>query len=54
MMFEHLGQAEAARRIESAIETVLTGPKEAITRDLGWVGSTASCTEALLRALGVD
>ena len=54
MMFEHLGQAEAARRIESAIETVLTGPKEAITRDLGGVGSTASCTEALLRALGVD
>lgn len=54
MMFEHLGQVEAAKRIETAIETVLTGPKSAITRDLGGSGSTVSCTEALLRALGAD
>ncbi|NBS11313.1 MAG: tartrate dehydrogenase [Gammaproteobacteria bacterium] len=52
MMFDHLGQSEAAARIEAAIETVLTGPKAAITRDLGGVGTTATCTEALLQALG--
>jgi tartrate dehydrogenase/decarboxylase / D-malate dehydrogenase len=46
MMLEHLGHADAARAIERAIETVLTGggPK---TRDMGGNGSTEEIGKAI-------
>ena len=49
MMLEHLGEAEAAARIDSAINTVLTeGP---LTADLGGKADTRTFTDAVLRAL---
>lgn len=50
MMLEHLGHPEAARAIETAIETVLTGggPK---TRDMGGNGTTVEVGKAIEEAL---
>jgi tartrate dehydrogenase/decarboxylase/D-malate dehydrogenase len=48
MMLEHLGQSEAARRIMHAVETILSGPREALTPDLGGKGSTRSLTDGVL------
>lgn len=53
MMLEHLGQAEAAKAIETAIETVLTGGDAFKTRDLGGTATTAMCTQAIVDALNV-
>jgi tartrate dehydrogenase/decarboxylase/D-malate dehydrogenase len=50
MMLEHLGQAEAARAIVSAIETVLADPSKR-TRDLGGRANTAECGRAVVEAL---
>ncbi|MGB0086458.1 MAG: tartrate dehydrogenase [Rhodomicrobiaceae bacterium] len=47
MMFEHLGEKEAAMTLEAAIEETLQQPG-ARTRDLGGQASTADCTKALL------
>jgi tartrate dehydrogenase/decarboxylase/D-malate dehydrogenase len=51
MMLEHLGELEAARAIEAAIETVLGdgGPR---TRDLGGTADTVEAGKAIADALG--
>jgi isocitrate dehydrogenase (NAD+) len=51
MMLRHLGEAEAAARIDRAIDRVLGGggPR---TQDLGGTASTAEYTDALIAALG--
>ena len=51
MMLEHLGQAEAARDLESAIEASLEN-EHTRTRDLGGTASTEDCVLAVLDALG--
>lgn len=51
MMLEHLGQPEAARELEAAIESSLEQP-ETRTRDLGGSADTAGSLEAVLAALG--
>ena len=50
MMLDHLGQAEAAAAIVTAIETVLAEPA-ARTRDLGGPADTAACGKAVAEAL---
>jgi tartrate dehydrogenase/decarboxylase/D-malate dehydrogenase len=50
MMLDHLGQAEAAAAIVTAIETVLAEPA-ARTRDLGGTADTAACGKAVAEAL---
>lgn len=48
MMLDHLGESEAARRIEAAIDQVLAdGP---LTRDLGGDASTEEFTDAVIAA----
>ncbi|MGQ9648583.1 MAG: isocitrate/isopropylmalate dehydrogenase family protein [Phycisphaerae bacterium] len=52
MMLEHLGEDAAASRIRSACELALsTGDASVLTPDLGGSGSTASLTDAIIRAL---
>ncbi len=51
MMLEHLGEVDAAKAIEAAIETVLTGGDAYKTRDLGGQATTAVCTQAIVDAL---
>ncbi len=51
MMFDHLGEAEAARTLEAAIETSLERP-ETRTRDLGGTADTAGAERAILAAIG--
>ena len=46
MMLEHLGEAEAARRVMQAIEHVTANPK-LHTRDLGGTATTAEVTDAI-------
>jgi homoisocitrate dehydrogenase len=49
MMLEHLGEIEAARRIEAAVDRVLAeGPH---TPDLGGTATTEAFTEAVIRAM---
>ena len=49
MLLEHLGEEEAARRIEAAVDKVLAeGPH---TPDLGGTATTEAFTEAVLRAM---
>ncbi|KGQ21050.1 homoisocitrate dehydrogenase [Thermus filiformis] len=49
MMLEHLGELEAARRIEAAVDRVLAeGPH---TPDLGGTATTEAFTEAVIRAM---
>jgi len=49
MMLEHLGESEAARRIEAAVDKVLAeGPR---TPDLGGHATTREFTDAVIRAL---
>ncbi|MEO1090477.1 MAG: tartrate dehydrogenase [Pseudomonadota bacterium] len=50
MMLEHLGEADAARDLEAAIEVSLARP-ETRTRDLGGTADTAACEAAILAAL---
>lgn len=50
MMLEHLGEVDAARELEGAIETSLERP-DSRTRDLGGEASTAEALEAVLAAL---
>ena len=50
MMLDHLGQPEAARAIEAAIEQVLAKP-ETRTRDLGGTASTEACGKAVAALL---
>ncbi len=51
MMLEHLGEAEAARNIEAAIERVLREPALR-TRDLAGQADTETCGKAVVQALG--
>ncbi len=51
MMLDHLGEGEAARRLEAAIESSLERP-ETQTRDLGGTADTAAAERAILAALG--
>jgi tartrate dehydrogenase/decarboxylase/D-malate dehydrogenase len=50
MMLEHLGEADAARDIVSAIERVLA-ERTLRTRDLGGNGDTETCGRAVAEAL---
>ena len=51
MMLEHLGEAEAAKAVVRAIETVL-GEANLRTRDLGGRADTAGCGNAAAAAVG--
>ena len=50
MMLDHLGETEAARAIEAAIERVLAEPSLR-TRDLGGTADTVTCGKAVAEAL---
>ncbi|MEY2800427.1 MAG: hypothetical protein RL513_11 [Pseudomonadota bacterium] len=50
MLLEHLGQADAARRLMQAIESVTADPK-LHTRDLGGQATTRQVTDAVCRQL---
>ncbi len=50
MLLDHLGEAAAAARLMSAIETV-TGRGEVLTPDLGGTGTTEAVTRAVCSAL---
>jgi isocitrate dehydrogenase (NAD+) len=50
MMLVHIGQRDAAQRIEDSVERTLQA-KTGLTRDLGGDGSTATLTEQLMRNL---
>jgi tartrate dehydrogenase/decarboxylase/D-malate dehydrogenase len=50
MMLEHLGEAEAAKAVVKAIETVLS-EQQLRTRDLGGPADTASCGKAVADAV---
>jgi isocitrate dehydrogenase (NAD+) len=50
MMLEHIGEVDAARRLESAIATVFSEGKS-LTRDLGGTATTAQLTDAVITAL---
>lgn len=51
MMLDHLGEAGAARRVESALHKVHR-ERKALTRDVGGKATTAEFTEAVIGALG--
>ncbi|MGF1621462.1 MAG: tartrate dehydrogenase [Rhodomicrobiaceae bacterium] len=51
MMLDHLGEPDAARAIDAAIEKVLADPASR-TRDLGGSASTKDCARAVIEALG--
>ena len=50
MMLDHLGMGDAARELESAVATVLSGAKVR-TPDIGGHSSTEEVTEAVLEKL---
>jgi isocitrate dehydrogenase (NAD+) len=50
MMLTHLGEKEAAHKLQSAVEAVYREGKH-LTRDVGGSSSTADFTDAILRAL---
>jgi isocitrate dehydrogenase (NAD+) len=50
MMLSHLGEKEAAHKLQSAVEAVYREGKH-LTRDVGGSSSTADFTDAILRAL---
>jgi tartrate dehydrogenase/decarboxylase/D-malate dehydrogenase len=51
MMLEHLGEADAAAGILSAIESVLAAGGDALTRDLGGTGTTSSLGATIAAAI---
>jgi isocitrate dehydrogenase (NAD+) len=51
LMLEHLGEAEAAKQIEQAVQTVINEGKY-LTGDLGGKAKTRDYVEALIRAMG--
>lgn len=51
MMLEHLGQSEAARELEAAIEVSLAS-EHTRTRDLGGSADMEEALGAMLEALG--
>jgi tartrate dehydrogenase/decarboxylase/D-malate dehydrogenase len=50
MLLEHLGEAEAARRVMKAVEAVTADPA-LHTRDLGGTATTAQVTQAVCAQL---
>jgi isocitrate dehydrogenase (NAD+) len=50
MMLQHIGQREAAKKIEASVRKMLSA-KKGLTRDLGGDGNTASITEQLIAHL---
>jgi isocitrate dehydrogenase (NAD+) len=50
-MLEHLGEREAATRIDTAITRVLK-EKKRVTRDLGGSARTLDMAKAIVEALG--
>ena len=50
MMLAHIGEDEAAHRIENAVQTVLADGKT-LTGDLGGTAKTSEMTEAIIAAL---
>jgi isocitrate dehydrogenase (NAD+) len=50
LMLEHLGEPEAAKRLQAAIERVYTEGKN-LTADVGGTASTTQFTEAVLQAM---
>jgi tartrate dehydrogenase/decarboxylase/D-malate dehydrogenase len=50
MMLEHLGEADAARRVMAAVEQVTANPA-LHTRDLGGKATTAQVTRAVCELL---
>lgn len=53
MLLDHLGQRDAARRIEAALNATLADP-ETRTRDLGGSASTSAMTSALIAHIRTD
>jgi tartrate dehydrogenase/decarboxylase/D-malate dehydrogenase len=53
MLLEHIGEAEAAKRLMKAIEQV-TANKKLHTRDLGGTATTADVTNAVCDLLKAD
>ena len=53
MLLEHLGEAEAAKRLMQAVETVTADPA-LHTRDLGGKATTAEVTRAVCDHLAVS
>ncbi|MEL6220941.1 MAG: isocitrate/isopropylmalate family dehydrogenase, partial [Pseudomonadota bacterium] len=51
MMLDHLGETEAAKTLETAIEASLESPATR-TRDLGGTTNTAGSAQAILDAIG--
>ncbi len=51
MMLEHLGEDDAAKALEEAMESVLTDDA-ARTRDLGGTADTETCARAMIDAIG--
>jgi isocitrate dehydrogenase (NAD+) len=51
MLLEHIGQGEAARRIEQSVRRTLED-REGLTGDLGGKGNTATISERLVHNLG--
>jgi isocitrate dehydrogenase (NAD+) len=51
LMLHHLGEMDAAKRIQTAITTVLAGGPENRTRDIGGEGHTTDFTSAICEAL---
>jgi isocitrate dehydrogenase (NAD+) len=50
LMLEHLGEQDAAKRLQAAIEQVYTEGKS-LTADVGGTASTKQFTDAVLQAL---
>jgi isocitrate dehydrogenase (NAD+) len=50
LMLDHLGERSAARRIETALETVYSQRKH-VTRDIGGTAGTSEFTDAVIAAL---
>jgi isocitrate dehydrogenase (NAD+) len=50
MLLEHVGQRQAAARIEKAVRATLQAGR-GLTRDLGGDGTTATITERLIANL---
>jgi isocitrate/isopropylmalate dehydrogenase len=50
MMLRHLGEAAAARRVESAVRSALAEPAQR-TRDLGGTAGTEAFTRAVIARL---
>ncbi len=51
LMLQHIGEMDAARRIQAAITKVLAGSSEYRTRDIGGTGHTTDFTSAICAAL---